>query len=124
MTALDSIGSLHKIRIGFVTLSPMPLALKMTGITPVLPDSTRRGQFCAATQPQDEMISLISRDWSPVFVNTKKFVRAVPYGILPKSWTGSAKLSLGPVAAKTVTATEKAQNAEKNCLVIFDMSMS
>jgi hypothetical protein len=32
-------------------------------------------------------------------------------------------LIFGPVAAKTVRATEKAQNTEKNCLVIFDTSM-
>src|SRR5690242_11808543 len=77
-------------------MSRTPSALKITGITPDLPGSTRRSQFVAATQPQEEITSRSSSGWSPVLVKLKKLVRILPCSTRPKSWIGSANSILGP----------------------------
>src|SRR6266536_2308841 len=102
-TTLDCPGSLHVTVADFVTMPPKLAELNCSGMTPVLPGSTRLSHSPAVVQPHPGRTAVISRVALPVLVKMKSWRTNSPALTLPKWYTLVSNSIFGAEVCAAVT---------------------
>src|SRR6266536_5484912 len=116
-TTLDCPGSLHVTVADFVTMPPKLAELNCSGMTPVLPGSTRLSHSPAVVQPHPGRTAVISSVALPVLVKMKSWRTNSPALTLPKWYTLVSNSIFEAEVCATVTVAVAVALADEAALV-------